>query len=285
MKKIKYSVSEHTVKWGAKAGEKRYTANLQTTGIMSLDDFAGHMADHDCKYNKGDIYSVLTQAANCVREMLLEGNKVSLGDLGVISPKIKQRAAKSRDEFSSSNITDLYAKITIGKALKDMRRDASFENVPTLANQALLIAAEREGADTVSLVKPTGNGETSNEGGGSSNGSGGSSENQGQNGSGNSGSQTPSTPTLTISMSGTGSSTVKVSGNNVSSGSQIAAGTQVDIEVTPAEGQTPTALLNGSSITLTESDGTYTGTFEMPDGNATLVINSGGSTGGGVDQN
>ena len=104
MKKIKYSVSEHTVKWGAKAGEKRYTANLQTTGVMSLDDFAGHMADHDCKYNKGDIYSVLTQAANCVREMLLEGNKVSLGDLGVISPKIKQRAAKSRDEFSSSNI-------------------------------------------------------------------------------------------------------------------------------------------------------------------------------------
>ena len=280
MKKIKYSVSEHTVKWGAKTGEKRYTANLQTTGVMSLDDFAGHMADHDCKYNKGDIYSVLTQAANCVREMLLEGNKVSLGDLGVISPKIKQRAAKSRDEFSSSNITDLYAKITIGKALKDMRRDATFENVPTLANQALLIAAEREGADTVNLIKPTGNGETTNEGGNTN-----PSQGEGSQNNGNSDSQTPSTPTLTISMSGTGSSTVKVSGNNVSSGSQIAAGTQVDIEVTPAEGQTPTALLNGSSITLTESDGTYTGTFEMPDGNATLVINSGGSTGGGVDQN
>ena len=280
MKKIKYSVSEHTVKWGAKAGEKRYTANLQTTGVMSLDDFAGHMADHDCKYNKGDIYSVLTQAANCVREMLLEGNKVSLGDLGIISPKIKQRAAKSRDEFSSSNITDLYAKITIGKALKDMRRDATFENVPTLANQALLIAAEREGADTVNLIKPTGNGETTNEGGNTN-----PSQDEGSQNNGNSGSQTPSTPTLTISMSGTGSSTVKVGGNSVSSGSQIGAGTQVDIEVTPAEGQTPTALLNGSSITLTESDGTYTGTFEMPDGNATLVINSGGSTGGGVDQN
>ena len=280
MKKIKYSVSEHTVKWGAKAGEKRYTANLQTTGVMSLDDFAGHMADHDCKYNKGDIYSVLTQAANCVREMLLEGNKVSLGDLGIISPKIKQRAAKSRDEFSSSNITDLYAKITIGKALKDMRRDATFENVPTLANQALLIAAEREGADTVNLIKPTGNGETTNEGGNTN-----PSQGEGSQNNGNSGSQTPSTPTLTISMSGTGSSTVKVGGNSVSSGSQIGAGTQVDIEVTPAEGQTPTAMINGSNITLTESDGTYTGSFQMPATSATLVINSGGSTGGGVDQN
>ena len=155
MKRIKYSISERTVKWGDHAGEKRYTANLQTTGIMSLDEFAEHMADHDCKYNKGDIYSVLTQAAICIREMLLSGAKISLGDIGVISPKIKQKAAKNRDEFSANNITDLYAKITIGKALKDMRPDASFENVPTLANQALLIAAEREGANTVSLVKPT----------------------------------------------------------------------------------------------------------------------------------
>jgi hypothetical protein len=44
-------------------------------------------------------------------------------------------------------------------------------------------------------------------------------------------------------------------------------------------------MLNGSSITLTESDGIYTGTFTMPSTNATLVINSGGSSGGGVDQN
>ena len=104
--------------------------------------------------------------------------------------------------------------------------------------------------------------------------------------SGNSGSQTPSVPTLTISRSGSGSSAVTVGGNAVNSGSQIAAGTEVALSVTPAEGQTPTATLNGSSVTLTESDGTYTGSFQMPDGNATLVINSGSTGGGGgVDQN
>ena len=116
----------------------------------------------------------------------------------------------------------------------------------------------------------------------------GSSENQGGNSgnSGNSGSQTPTVPTLTISRSGSGTSAVTVGGNAVNSGSQIAAGTEVALSVTPAEGQTPTATLNGSSVTLTESDGTYTGTFQMPDGNATLVINSGSTGGGGgVDQN
>ena len=95
------------------------------------------------------------------------------------------------------------------------------------------------------------------------------------------GSVTPSTPKLTISRSGTGTSTVTVNGEGVSSGAEIAGGTEVTVSVTPAEGATPTASLNGNTVTLTESDGVYTGSFSMPSGNATLVINSGGTTGGG----
>ena len=93
----------------------------------------------------------------------------------------------------------------------------------------------------------------------------------------------PSIPHLTISRSGNGTSSVTVNGNAVNSGAEIAANTEVSISVTPAEGATPTASLNGSSISLTESDGVYSGTFQMPNANATLAINSGGtsSEGGG----
>ena len=98
---------------------------------------------------------------------------------------------------------------------------------------------------------------------------------------GGTGSVTPSVPKLTISRTGTGTSTVTVNGEGVTSGSEVAAGTEVIISVTPAEGTTPTASLNGSTVTLTESDGVYNGTFSMPSANATLVINSGGATGGG----
>ena len=93
----------------------------------------------------------------------------------------------------------------------------------------------------------------------------------------------PSIPHLTISRSGNGTSAVTVNGNAVNSGAEIAANTEVSISVTPAEGATPTASLNGSSISLTESDGVYSGTFQMPNANATLAINSGGtsSEGGG----
>ena len=125
----------------------------------------------------------------------------------------------------------------------------------------------------------TGNGSST----GSETGNGGSNtggDNGGNNG-GNTGSVTPSAPKLTISRSGNGTSSVSANGNAVSSGSELEAGTEVSISVTPAEGTVPTATLNGSSVALTENDGVYTGTFQMPSGNATLAINSGGATGGG----
>lgn len=114
--------------------------------------------------------------------------------------------------------------------------------------------------------------------GGSSSGSG---TNGNQNENQNQGSGTPK---LTINKSGTGTATVSVGGNAVNSGAEIAADTEVSISVTPAEGATPTATINGSSVILTESEGIYTGTFTMPSASATLIINTGGSS-GGVDQN
>ena len=54
----------------------------------------------------------------------------------------------------------------------------------------------------------------------------------------------------------------------------------MEISITPATGQVPTATLNGSSIELTENDGVYTGNFAMPGQASTLVINTGTVSGG-----
>ena len=108
------------------------------------------------------------------------------------------------------------------------------------------------------------------------------------NGGDDNGGETPpptAIPTLTITKQGTGTSTVTIAGNAVNSGSQIAAGTQVDIQVTPAYGQTPTATLDGQEVELTQNASVYEGSFQMPQTDATLVINSGSTGGGGVDQN
>lgn len=121
---------------------------------------------------------------------------------------------------------------------------------------------------------------------------------QGSNGSsGSSGSNTDNgqqggveqsgNPRLTISRSGSGTSTVTVGGNTVNSGAELAVGTEVSLSVTPEEDAMPTATLNGNSVVLTESDGVYSGSFTMPSTNATLIINTSGTAGNsdGDDEN
>ena len=89
---------------------------------------------------------------------------------------------------------------------------------------------------------------------------------------------------LTISKSGTGLASVTHNGNAVASGSNLSEDDEVEISITPAEGQVPTASINGSSIELTEDGGVYSGSFAMPGQASTLVINT-GTTGGDDDYN
>jgi hypothetical protein len=119
------------------------------------------------------------------------------------------------------------------------------------------------------------------ENGGSQNQGG--SENQGSQ-SGNSQNQATSFA-LSITKSGNGTSTVKNdSEETINSGDSLESGANVYIAVTPAEGQIPTATLNGSNVSLTENDGEYVGTIQMPAQASTLVINSGSDAEEG-DQN
>ena len=64
-------------------------------------------------------------------------------------------------------------------------------------------------------------------------------------------------------------------GNAVTSGTSLNEDDEVEISITPAEGQVPTATVNGSSIELTEDNGVYSGSFAMPGQASTLIINTG----------
>lgn len=83
------------------------------------------------------------------------------------------------------------------------------------------------------------------------------------------------THTLSITKTGSGSYTLKNGSANVNHGASVADGAELSLEITPATGQVPTATLNGSSVSLTESDGKYTATITMPSQNSTLVVNTG----------
>ena len=73
---------------------------------------------------------------------------------------------------------------------------------------------------------------------------------------------------------------VSSGGQAVASGALLEEDAECELSVTPAEGETPNATLDGSEIELTEDNGVWTGNFAMPDAAAVLVINTGGSSGG-----
>ena len=124
-----------------------------------------------------------------------------------------------------------------------------------------------------------GNSDSGNTSGGSQSGNSGSGSgsNTGDSTGGNtSGDGQQSTYNLTIARSGSGTSTVTDDSENVITGQRrFAPGTNLNIEIVPAEGQIPTARLNYNPIELTENDGTYTGSFQMPAQGSVLELNSG----------
>lgn len=99
----------------------------------------------------------------------------------------------------------------------------------------------------------------------------------GGNTSGNSGSEsgTEGDYRLVIYKYGNGTSNVTDdSEQEINSNDNVHSGSNVNISVVPVEGKEPIAKVNGNRITLTENDGTYNGSFQMPTKGTVLEINS-----------
>ena len=275
--KVSQNKNDKTAAYG------KYYGRVVSTKTMSYQELCKHMSEHNSIYGEDVCLGVANKLQNCMLEQLLESKKVQFGELGTFYLSVKSSGADEEEDFNLGvNIKGLYLCFAPSRtdvnnlSSKMLKKKATFMNVKDLVES-------KPKTSTSGSTDSGNNGSTENQGSNSSNGSSnsGTSETPGTNGdnTGGSGSTTPSVPKLTINRSGSGSSTVSVNGEPVTSGSEIAADTEVSISVTPAEGATPTATLNGTTVALTESEGIYTGTFTMPSANATLAINSGGTSG------
>jgi predicted histone-like DNA-binding protein len=129
---------------------KKAYARAQVTNAMSLDDFAAHISDHNNVYDKGDVYAVLSKAVGCLRELVLDGKKVCLGDLGSFTASLASKGAATADDFTAANIKRVTMVWEKGESLKDMQVDAKFEQVSSRAAQAAALKAQKEGKTTAS---------------------------------------------------------------------------------------------------------------------------------------
>ena len=138
---INYSICIMSKKPGTKKADYAQvgTAAYGTAQIhesLSFDDFCQHVADHNCPFSKGTIKGVLTDAVACIREQLLGGNKVTLGDLGSFHVELATEPADATDEFTSANIKAVNVRWTPGKRFLNLRQEAEFQVVPSRKAQA-----------------------------------------------------------------------------------------------------------------------------------------------------
>ena len=151
---IPYSLILRQAKPGKPEEGNKTFPTAQYREVMNLSDMAKHMSSHSSKYDKGDVMAVATQLTSCIREQLLLGNKVVLGDLGAFSVSLKAKAAPNAEEFSTSLIKQVKVKWEPSAEFKDLVNEASYEYVGTREAQAEARKAEKERLNALATIQP-----------------------------------------------------------------------------------------------------------------------------------
>ncbi|MBR6699140.1 MAG: DNA-binding protein [Bacteroidaceae bacterium] len=134
-------------------GNKTYPV-AQYDQLLDLNAMAKHMTSHGSKYDKGDIMAVATQLTSCIREQLLLGNKVMLGDLGSFSVMLASKAAANAEEFHTGLISQVKVKWEPSSEFRNLIKEAQFRFVGTREAQIEARKAERERLNALATLQP-----------------------------------------------------------------------------------------------------------------------------------
>ena len=169
-------------------------ARVSYKQTMDLHDMAHHMAEHNTAFSEGLIVGVLTDFVKCVREMVLNGNTVKVGNLAIFKATVESNGLEvlydaQSDKVASATMGTLKEGDKTGAAVKaikllaqstgDFTRDELKKDVKlswTDKTKAEIAAAKGETAANAGNAGGTGNtgSNTGNTGGTGSNTGGGS---------------------------------------------------------------------------------------------------------------
>ena len=96
---------------------------------MDIHDMAVHMAHHNTAFSEGLIVGVLTDFVKCVREMVLSGNTVKVGNLCIFKATVEANALETLYDAQ----TDKVASATIGTLKEGDKTGAAIKVVKLLA--------------------------------------------------------------------------------------------------------------------------------------------------------
>ncbi len=178
---IKYRKVKRTPQTGENAGKELWYATVVTDREMNFEEFVDHISSHNSPYSRGTVHGVMMDMLDCLKELILDGKSVRLGDLGLFSIGMKSHGELTKDKVSAASVEDIHLIV---------RNTRSWSNseLKKLCKITAYDSYGAEGADGGGTNPGGGNaggsGDTS-QGGGTSGGTG--SENTGQGGGSDSG--------------------------------------------------------------------------------------------------
>ena len=277
MSKILYEVYQNDIKDSESVMFGKWYARLKSIETLSTERLAKHISEHGSVFTADVVEGVMKKVKTCLVEMLLESKKVKIAGLGTfyLTAECQKGGADKEEDFNvNQHLKALHIRFLPDQTAEDNLSSREFIKKAEFVNIKTLLSSGNTEGDTSpnpsegnTSPNPSEGGEPDNTGGGESTGG-----NQ-------TGGDTTSGYALSISRLGSGSANVTHNGSNISSGAKLNEDDEVELSITPAEGQTPTATINGSSIELTEEGGVYTGSFAMPGQASNLVINTGQGSG------
>ena len=234
-------------------------AIAQYADVMTIEKFARHIATHGCVYSRADISAILYMAVDCMREQLLEGKKIRLGDLGDFSVNLSSKGAETADKFTAQNITGVNVVWDPGMEFKNLLADAEFNLVASRNAQAAVLKAIKAGQTTVDLTVPA---DPTDPSGGDGNGGGSGSDGGSDNGVTGSDGGGSSVQKYTLTVTSADSQMGSVTG-----GGEYEAGTQATVTAVANSGYQFKQWSDGNtsatrSVTV-NSNLTLTATFEV----------------------
>lgn len=147
---IDYSVYLQSNPMDETAAPKAY-AKAQMHELMSFGKFIDHITKHNGVYTRGTTRGVIIDMCECLVEMLLEGKKVQLGELGSFWISLSCEGAESLEKFTADNIKAVNIVFTPGEDFENLISKCEFNVVASRVAQAATLKAEKTGATTVDL--------------------------------------------------------------------------------------------------------------------------------------
>ena len=176
---IKYRKVKRTPQTGENAGKELWYATVVTDREMSFEEFVDHISSHNSPYSRGTVHGVMMDMLDCLKELILDGKSVRLGDLGLFSIGMKSHGELTKEKVSAASVEDIHLIV---------RNTRSWSN-SELKKLCKITAYDSYGTEGADGGGTTPGGDTSQgggtQGGGTSGGTG--SENTGQGGGSDSG--------------------------------------------------------------------------------------------------